>query len=212
MNRESRDLCLSQAATDFQHDPAGVASPLAFPPLMKLVGKIGWRLSAESRIGRSSPFAVEPMAIGAGSKPAPGIARRPERWRRAGPGWRRGEAHCSIMSGNGLAVDRLQLRGEIFHLGMLSKALGIGLHLPVEVAEIEAGQPRCAGAIAEAVEAVTGGAGEAGAAISATQCNQLSRFQEAIGSCPFDGGAAAGGDEQGGQQHPLLPKTASRGH
>ena len=91
-----------------------------------------------------------------------------------------------------------ELFGDRLHFRMPARSAAIGLELPLQIARIERGQPRRAGAVAKPVETMTGDAGVRRAGIAPAQCDQMTAFGEAIGGCGL--GRAAPSDARRKQE------------
>jgi cytochrome c2 len=135
------------------------------------------------------------MAGGAGGQAARSIAVAVERQRLGSIGGRRGQGEGGIMERHRLALVAAQPLSDPAHLEMRPAAVGIGLELALEIAGIEPGQPRRAGAVAAPVEAVAGEAGVARPGPGAAHGDDPAVLGEAIERARLGGGAAG---EQGG--------------
>jgi len=125
-------------------------------------------LPGQGRLGRAYTLPLGSMAGGAGRETPPGIASRPERWRRpiADVAARRRQAR--IIERNGAASPVVKRLGDRPHHLVWADARGVVLHLLLQVAGLEAGQAGDRDAVAHAVEAVAGEAGVCRSAGAAT--------------------------------------------
>ena len=175
-----------------QHDIVGIVPARGAAPRLQLPGKIGGRLGAERRIGGPAPFAAKTVAGSAGGKTARRIARHIEPRRRPRRSRARRERQPRIIGRDALALGRVQPRSDVAHLRMPSAPRRIIVQLPLEIAGVEACQPRRARTVAVAVETVAGEAGMLRPGITAAERDQLTGHGEAVRRGPFDRAAAAG--------------------
>lgn len=104
-------------------------------------------------------------------------------------GWRVGQRR--IIGRHGLPVAGVELAGDIVHLRMLTASVGIGFELPLQVADVEPGQSRRAGAVAAPIEPVTGEAGVRRPGPGSAEGDDAAVRLEAIGRPGRGVGAAA---------------------
>lgn len=180
MRRDRFNLPSRQAPADCEHDVAGIAPPLAPLPFPQLLGQISRRLPGERRVARSDAFPPNPVAGGARQEAAIGIAADVEHRRGRACGRSRFVGHAGVVGGNRLPIAPAQADRDRLHLGMLAATVGIVVELPVEVADVESGEPRDARAVAAAVQSVTGEAGVRRARVAAAERDELTAGGEAI--------------------------------
>lgn len=177
-------LRLRQEAADVGHRPERIAVALARAPGAQLRGEVGRGLPGEGRIAAPGSIAARPVAGGAGLDAAFGISFKVENRRRA----IRGGLRCSGRHGQLGVIGRETLArgpvhplGDPAHLRMAPLAAGEELHLPREIAGIDACQARREVAVAFAAQAVAGDARRLRAGIAATQRDQLAgRFETVL--------------------------------
>lgn len=160
-----------------------------------LCGEIAGRLAGQRRIAEPPALAVRPMAARTGADAARGIAPAPER-RRDGQRPRRcgHRGKRRIIGGEPIARVPAQPLRDGVHLRVLAQAFRVEAELAHQIASIDPGQPRRAGAIPLAGETMAADAGILRARIAARQGKQLARSCERIGRPAL--GRAGGQREQ----------------
>lgn len=145
---------------DLQHHVSRIGPPLRHLPLMQLTGEIGCRLPRERGIGGSPSLSGIAVAGCTGLQAPRRIAAQPEGGRRRQDGFAvRLVGKRGIVGRDGELLRLAQPFGDPAHLRVLPPSIGIGAHLPFEIAKIEPRQPRGASPVAAPVEAMTGEAG-----------------------------------------------------
>lgn len=192
-------LLRSQGAADGQHLSHRIASSHARPPRVQLRFDIGWRLPGKRRVCGAHPFPAWTMAAC--------TFRRIEGRYRGQRFARRRQA--GIVSCYQRAVFAIQPPDYAPHLSMFASAVGIVVHLSVEIAGVEPGQPGRKPSVAFSAKPVTSGAGMAGPSVTATKGDDLAAFPK---SAVATGSAAAGkreGNSRKQAKHP--PRNRSSG-
>lgn len=188
ISRNLPGFARSQALADREHDVARIVAPLALAPPAQLVGKIVRGLTGKRRIRGPDALALSAMAIGAGTDSSRRIPMRvkpaPPRGRLTGH--LRHERHGLVVAGDRLALAHRQSARNPLHFGVPPPSVSIVSELPVDVARVKGGEPRCADAIAAAVEPVAGEAGVGCAGTAAAQRNHFAALREAIDRSGLD--------------------------
>lgn len=212
MRRDRFDLASRQPPADGEHEVGGIAPPLAALPFPQLLGEIARRLSPERRVAHPDALSVHAVAGGAGQQPAVRIAGDIEHRRLRRPrGRSRYVRQAGVIGGDRLPIAPAQAHGDRLHLAMLAATRGIVVELAVEVADVQAGEPRRAGAVAAAVEPVTGEAGVRCAGVAAAQRDQPAAGGEALGGRRRPAAARAR-QQQGGDQARGAPASHASGN
>jgi hypothetical protein len=188
MGCQSPRLVPSQRFRDHAHlaERVIVAAPVA--PRSELRFEIGGGLAGERWIARSHAFARQAVAFGARRECASFVALGPEAARgrivrRSGGGQalsgkRRGK--CRIIGRDLRPVGGSELFGDGAHRFMFAASARIIVELAVEIAGIEAREPRGEAPVAFAFDAVTGETGGYGARVAAAHRNRLPSRAERI--------------------------------
>jgi cytochrome c1 len=152
-------------------------------PLLELGGEIARRMTGQRRIGPPHAFALVAVARGASGQPPRGIAGVVEV--RGGGGFRRRpdrrpRRHRGVIGGNGLALARVEMTGDVSHPGIDPAAVGEGDQLALDIAFAQPGEPRGEAAVAFSAQPVAGEAGIGRAGPAAAHGDELARGSEAI--------------------------------
>lgn len=196
---------------DPQHHVARIGAALCHLPLPQLMGKIGRWLSGKGGVGRSHTLPGVAVAGGAGLQSAGRIALLPQdgRWSGARAALRL-ERHGGIIGGDRKLFRLPELLRDPAHLRVLPPTIGIGAHLPIEVAGIKARQPRRSRAVAATVQPMTGKACIRRARSGTAQGNQFAARREPAMRRVVDICAGRHSRQQHGGQRPL--EESGAGH
>lgn len=188
MGCQSPRLVPSQRFRDHPHlaKRVIVAAPVA--PGSKLRLEIGGGLAGKRRIARAGAFARDAVALGARRERAPCVALDPEAprrriVRRLGGGQERagkGRGKRGIIGRDLRPVGGGELFGDGAHRLMFAAPGRIIVELAMEIAGIEAGEPRAEAPVAFALDAMAGETGGRGARVAAAHRNRLARRAERI--------------------------------
>lgn len=165
---------------DPRHDRAGVAAPLAEPPLLELVLDVSGGLAGNGRYA-GGPFAIGAVAGSAGVDSGCVVTAAicntpgPERPGASGRGVERG-----VIGRHGKLFLARQFCGDGVHWRMLAKSVLEEDQLAGEIALIEPGEARHEVAVALAVEPVAGRAGEPRAIVPSGQGDHLAAAGESL--------------------------------
>jgi cytochrome c2 len=137
-------------------------------------------LSCKRRVGRAEALPLLAMAGGAGEQPALRIAPmvKREKLGRHGPGSL--IRHGGVISGDRLTFVRAQLLGDPAHLRMIAPSIRVGFELALQIAKVQSGETRGAGAIAPSVKPVAGEAGVDCAGVGAAVRDHPTVLRKAI--------------------------------
>jgi hypothetical protein len=148
---------------------------------MKLVGNIVGRLPADRRVGGAEPLAGEAMTRRARLQPPCRITAHVQNGRCDRNSRAVGRVgHAGVIVRNRQMLRLAEPVGDPAHLRMLPAPIGISAHLALEIADVEAGEPRRARAIAPSVQPMAGEAGVRRPGSGAAQRDQLAVRREAI--------------------------------
>lgn len=118
--------------------------------------------------------------------------------------------HGGIESGDGPPLSGIEPLRDPAHLRMIPAAVRISDQLPFQIAGVEAGEPRRAGAVAAPVQAVADDAGIGRAGLRAAQRNQLAGRGEAVARTGRD--RIAGGQKSRGGEGKAGGENRARRH
>ena len=176
-----------QRPADREHLAHAIAAPLARAPRLQLGGDISGRLTGERRIGGVPTFARSAVASSAPLT----VKLRSVCKRRAGG--RKGR----IVRRNLGTIRPTEAPDDRAHFKMLPAAVGIVVHLAMEVPCIEPRQPGRQAAVAFAFQTVTRRAGMARPSVAAAKGDYLAGCTEGGVATLRAATAQGNGDQQG---------------